>query len=78
MALLGLFSSTVFSRFDLSIFASCAVCHCMSTPAPWVRVLQEHWRDEVLARYEDGVWIFLAVVAVALIATIAWLGFVLL
>ena len=39
----------------------------------------EHWsRDEVLARYEGGVWILLAVVAVALIAIIAWLGFILL
>jgi hypothetical protein len=43
-----------------------------------IKNIYPHWRDEVLARYEDGVWIFLAVVAVALIATIAWLGFVLL
>jgi hypothetical protein len=39
----------------------------------------EHWsRDEALARYEGGVWIFLAVIAVALIAIIAWLGVILL
>jgi hypothetical protein len=45
----------------------------MSTNPP------EHWsREEVLAGYEDGVWIFLTVVAVALIAIVAWLGFILL
>ena len=39
----------------------------------------EHWsRDEALASYEDGVWIFVAVVAVALVAIVGWLGFILL
>ena len=35
-------------------------------------------RDELLASYEDGVWIFVAVVACALLGIIIWVGFVVL
>jgi hypothetical protein len=35
-------------------------------------------RDELLARYEDGVWTFIAIVGCMLVGIIVWVAFVML
>jgi hypothetical protein len=43
------------------------------------RMDKDHWsRDELLKRYETGVWVFLIVAAAAFLGLILWMGYAIL
>ena len=48
-----------------------------SDPLPYNSCMENnHWsRDQLLAKYETGVWIFLIIAAAAFFGFILWLGY---